>query len=112
VQGSHGIVISCPEYAHGVPGSFKNALDWLVSSADLKGKPIVLLNASPVGGEFAQPSLAETLTMLGAVVLPESRLKPFLPPAVWTDGPDEATRSGLRAALDALLLAMREVQHS
>ena len=26
-----GWVISSPEYAHGVPGSLKNALDWLGS---------------------------------------------------------------------------------
>jgi Predicted flavoprotein len=26
------LIISTPEYAHGVPGSLKNALDWLVSS--------------------------------------------------------------------------------
>src|ERR1700692_2434287 len=27
-----GLVISSPEYANGVPGSLKNALDWIVSS--------------------------------------------------------------------------------
>ncbi|TIU28881.1 MAG: NAD(P)H-dependent oxidoreductase, partial [Mesorhizobium sp.] len=26
-----GVIVSCPEYAHGVPGGMKNALDWLVS---------------------------------------------------------------------------------
>lgn len=26
---SDGVLISSPEYAHGVPGSMKNALDWL-----------------------------------------------------------------------------------
>ncbi|HEX3070122.1 MAG TPA: NADPH-dependent FMN reductase [Thermoanaerobaculia bacterium] len=30
-----GILISSPEYAHGVPGSLKNALDWLVSDGVL-----------------------------------------------------------------------------
>jgi chromate reductase len=28
-----GVVISTPEYAHGVPGLLKNALDWLVATA-------------------------------------------------------------------------------
>ena len=102
---SDGVVISCPEYAHGVPGSFKNALDWLVSSADLLDKPVLLLNASPVGGEFAQPSLVETLTMLGAIVLAESRLEPFLSAAVWKDGPDAATENILRAGVEALAAA-------
>lgn len=56
-----GILISSPEYAHGVPGSLKNALDWLVSDGALVDKPVALINASPVGGEFARDSLVETL---------------------------------------------------
>ena len=42
-----GLLIACPEYARGIPGSFKNMLDWLVGSPDFPGKPIVLFNTSP-----------------------------------------------------------------
>jgi chromate reductase, NAD(P)H dehydrogenase (quinone) len=56
-----GILISSPEYAHGVPGSLKNALDWLVSDGALVDKRVALINASPVSGEFARDSLVETL---------------------------------------------------
>jgi chromate reductase len=56
-----GILISSPEYAHGVPGSLKNMLDWLVSDGALVDKPVALINASPIGGEFARDSLVETL---------------------------------------------------
>jgi NAD(P)H-dependent FMN reductase len=56
-----GILISSPEYAHGIPGSLKNALDWLVSYGALVDKPVAVINASPVGGEFARESLIETL---------------------------------------------------
>jgi len=35
VARADAIVISSPEYAHGVPGSLKNALDWLVSGVEL-----------------------------------------------------------------------------
>ncbi|MEA2166397.1 MAG: hypothetical protein QOK37_4524 [Thermoanaerobaculia bacterium] len=59
-----GILISSPEYAHGVPGSLKNALDWLVSDGALVDKPIALIGASPVGGQYAQASLVETLTTM------------------------------------------------
>jgi NAD(P)H-dependent FMN reductase len=102
IQGADGLVISCPEYAHGVPGSFKNALDWLVSSADLLEKPVLLLNASPSGGEFAQPSLAETLTMLGARVLPESRLSPFLPAGSLSGTADPAISGAIEHCLRAM----------
>jgi len=56
-----GILISTPEYAHGLPGSLKNMLDWLVSDGALVDKPVAVLSASPVGGQFAQASLVETL---------------------------------------------------
>lgn len=36
---SNGVLISSPEYAHGVPGTLKNALDWLVRSGELYEKP-------------------------------------------------------------------------
>jgi chromate reductase, NAD(P)H dehydrogenase (quinone) len=61
-----GILISSPEYAHGVPGALKNALDWIVSSGELEGKPAVLIVASPSGGLWAQASLTPTLEVLGA----------------------------------------------
>src|SRR5579859_7959390 len=31
---SDALLIACPEYAHGVPGAFKNLLDWLVGSLE------------------------------------------------------------------------------
>jgi chromate reductase len=47
VTRSHGIIVSSPEYAHGVPGGLKNALDWLVSRDAAVGKPAMLVHASP-----------------------------------------------------------------
>src|SRR4051812_25313523 len=79
VSSADGLIISCPEYAHGVPGSLKNALDWLVSHPDFAGKPTVVWNASAAGGEHAQASLIETLkTMSARVLLEASLLAPFL----------------------------------
>ncbi len=106
VRSSDGIVISCPEYAHGVPGSFKNALDWLVSSADMMDKPVILLNASSAGGKFAQSSVAETLRMIGANVLEEhSRLEPFLPPGFLKDPTDQTVLDAIRQSISGLLAA-------
>src|SRR5262245_8570399 len=47
LRAADGVVISSPEYAHGVPGAMKNALDWLVGSGELVDKPVALWNASP-----------------------------------------------------------------
>jgi chromate reductase len=64
-----GVIISTPEYAFGVPGVLKNALDWLVSSGELNEKPVFSISASPLnsGGEKALASLLLTLIALGTV---------------------------------------------
>ena len=58
-----GILICSPEYAHGIPGSLKNALDWLVGSVELPGKPALLLAAS-ARSVHAQAQLVEVLTTM------------------------------------------------
>ena len=40
-----GFVVSTPEYVHGLPGSFKNALDWIVSSGEFSKKPVLITHA-------------------------------------------------------------------
>jgi chromate reductase, NAD(P)H dehydrogenase (quinone) len=68
IQKADGLIISTPEYAHGVPGSLKNALDWLVGGSEFMDKPVMLLNASS-RSTYAQASLIETLkTMSGYFV--------------------------------------------
>lgn len=67
------IVISSPEYAHGVPGALKNALDWVVGSGELIARPIAVLNPSPFSG-FAYPQLVETLTVMSARVISEASI--------------------------------------
>jgi len=104
-----GIVVSCPEYAHGVPGTMKNALDWLVSVGALVGKPVLLLNAAPAGGEHAQASLLHTLQTMNWNVLADASLTaPFLRRKLQVgqtiDEPDVAAK--LRASLDALAAAV------
>ena len=64
-----GLLICTPEYAHGMPGSLKNGLDWLVSTVALVDKPVVAIAASPSGGAHAYAQLIETLTVMSWRVL-------------------------------------------
>jgi chromate reductase, NAD(P)H dehydrogenase (quinone) len=105
-----GIVISSPEYAHGVPGALKNALDWIVSSGELEGKPVALLFASPSGGSWAQASLTPTLEVMGARLVVNLSLV-FARTQIDGDGrlqdPDVATT--VRTSLETLAAAIAPV---
>lgn len=70
---SDGVLICSPEYAFGVPGSLKNALDWTVSSGELVYKPLALITAA-TGGDKAHAALLNTFTALSTNVTEDTSL--------------------------------------
>ena len=75
------LLIACPEYAHGVPGAFKNLLDWLVGSLEFPGKLVLLLNTAARGSHHAQEALAEILHTMSAQLLASQSMPIALPGA-------------------------------
>lgn len=65
IHRADGVIISTPEYAHGVPGSLKNAIDWTVSTNEFSQKPTALITGAS-DGKFAHSSLLETLRVIEA----------------------------------------------
>ena len=64
-----GLLISVPEYAHGIPGAFKNALDWTVGSGSLYAKPVAVLDVAPPGrGGYVREALGHVLGAMAAEV--------------------------------------------
>jgi NAD(P)H-dependent FMN reductase len=63
VNASDGVFFCIPEYAFGVPGALKNALDWTVSTTAFNEKPVALITAAS-SGEKAHAALRLTLTAL------------------------------------------------
>ena len=98
-----GVLVCCPEYAHGVPGAFKDALDWLVSSGELTDKPTAVLMASASGAENARAALLPTLRVMGAKIVYERSLI-VAPRFLGENGTitDAGAAGVVRAALEAL----------
>jgi chromate reductase, NAD(P)H dehydrogenase (quinone) len=73
LRAAQGILICTPEYAMGVPGSLKNAIDWTVSSMEFSHRPTALITASSVG-QKGHLSLMETLHIIEANITPDTQL--------------------------------------
>jgi NAD(P)H-dependent FMN reductase len=71
VAAADALLVSSPEYAHGMPGALKNLLDWLVGSVDFPGKPVTLVAPSE-RSVHAQAQLAEVLRTMSARLVPDA----------------------------------------
>jgi chromate reductase len=109
LRNSVAVIFSTPEYAHGVPGVLKNALDWIVASGELYKKPVAIFSASLRGG-YAQSSLVETLTVMTASIVPEACTAVLLRsgnPDILGIQADPAVSKALRSALLRFVAAIR-----
>ncbi len=112
VGAADAILVSCPEYARGIPGAFKNALDWLVGGSEFPGKPIALFNASPRASD-AQAALRLVLTTMSGRVIDEAGLAVALLAKGLTAeaiAADPVFRSQLVAGLGRLIAAIEADQ--
>ena len=73
IGAADGLLFSSPEYARGVPGSLKNALDWLVGSDVFPGKPVAFFHASE-RGVVSQAALRLILETMSARIVDEASL--------------------------------------
>lgn len=71
IEKSDAVVFCIPEYIHNMPAAIKNALEWLTSSGELAGKPVIAitLTPQPPRGEKAMNSLIWSLQALDARII-------------------------------------------
>jgi chromate reductase, NAD(P)H dehydrogenase (quinone) len=101
------VLICSPEYAFGVPGALKNAIDWTVSSGELTNKPVALVTAA-TGGDKAHAAWLLIFKALSSII-PENGtlLIPYVKTKLNEKGEvsDPATRQSLINVLNALIEA-------
>ncbi len=109
IKEADAVLICTPEYAFGVPGSLKNALDWTVSSGEFYSKPVALITASSVGDK-AHAAMEQILTALTAKLNEETKLLiPFVRSKFNEKGElDEATFRSVQKVLTALISITRK----
>ena len=103
------LLISTPEYAHGLPGAFKNVLDWLVGSTSFPGKPVAVINVSP-RSVYAQEQVREVLATMSARLLDEASRTIPLPRRdldAQSIAKDQELALLVRSVLDAIALALK-----
>jgi chromate reductase len=108
IGAADGVLLSSPEYARGVSGVMKNALDWLVGSSEFPGKPVALINTSP-RATHALAALTLTLETMSANVIPAASITlPLLGTANDAESiaADPEFAEPLRAAIERLASAI------
>lgn len=75
IKAADGLLLVTPEYNNGIPGVFKNAIDWFTRPPEERmgvfaGKPVGLIGATPgtFGTAFSQYAWLPVLRVLGTQV--------------------------------------------
>jgi len=108
VASADALLIASPEYAHGVTGTIKNALDWLVSFEPFAYKAVAVVNASP-RAHHADDALRETLRTMAAVIVERASVAiPLLGARLDEEGivSTPAVAAAIRKSLSALYEAV------
>lgn len=109
VAAADALLLASPEYAHGVTGTIKNVLDWLVSFEPFVDKPVAVLKTSR-RAHHAHTALRETLRTMSAVIVEQASVSIPLPGG--NPGESDLMRSravseAISRALAALAVALR-----
>jgi len=108
LERADALLIASPEYAHGVTGVLKNALDWLVSFPPFVDTPVAIFNASP-RSVHADAALRETLLTMSANLVTHACLAlPLRGTGPTIDSILGAHAAAIRAALERLSHERRE----
>ena len=101
IQAADAVLIASPEYAHGISGVMKNALDWMVSTGVLVDKPVVIWNASP-RATHALEAMSKTLTVMSVRLIGSAKLNLLVVNAPEGQAPINPDPQAMQASLARL----------
>ncbi|WP_395666471.1 NADPH-dependent FMN reductase [Methylocella sp.] len=117
IASADGLLLATPEYNNGIPGVFKNMIDWASRPAGdiarlFGGKPVALVSASPggLGGVLAQDAWLSVLRTLGTRPWFEGRLMVSRAGALFDENGrlrDEPTRERLGVFVSGFVAFVR-----
>jgi chromate reductase, NAD(P)H dehydrogenase (quinone) len=109
IAAADAVIVATPEYNGSLPGTLKNALDWVsrpFETTPLKGKPVAVIGASTslFGAVWAQAEARKVLATIGARVVDRELPIPQAEEALGADGlpVERDAREALSATLDEL----------
>jgi NAD(P)H-dependent FMN reductase len=113
IKAADGVLICTPEYAMGVPGTLKNAIDWTVSSMEFSHKPVALITASSQGFN-GHASLLATLKIIESDIPENSQVViSFVKTKVKGDRiTDEKTLMEVKVVMSSLIKAIEEISET
>ncbi|NQD35896.1 NAD(P)H-dependent oxidoreductase [Permianibacter sp. IMCC34836] len=114
VATADALIIASPEYAHGISGVMKNALDWLVGGDAFVNKPVALFNASP-RSTYALTALREVIAVMSGRLVAAADLELPIRGSGLDEhgiGRDPAMSTAIRTSLLALQHAVQEFRQT
>jgi NAD(P)H-dependent FMN reductase len=113
IKEADAVIIASPEYAHGITGVMKNALDWVVGSGEFVNKPTCIINIS-CRAVLAFESLKEILKTMDAKIIHDASRVIAIPNNIDTEGIlfdpqlSEQIRSTLKIFVNEIHLALEK----
>ncbi len=108
IAAADGVLFCTPEYAGGLPGSFKNLLDWTVGGGELYDKPVTWINVAPAGrGEQADAALRVVLGYVGSMIIEPAGTRLVVPRAE-LDFEGRIASGDLRARIEQVVRAFAD----
>ncbi len=101
-----GLFLSSPEYARGISGALKNALDWLVSGEEFIYMPVAIFNTSP-RASHALESLHEIIRTMSGIIIDNACITvPLLSSNLSAEGiiEDQAMSKSIQSAINAFYI--------